>query len=533
MVFSAPVSLATLIDAQTVERRVWPPARSLWAAWLVAALGLAGFLVTLQRVPVVWNDSVAYATIARALQFGQGGVPTALRDSPTAVDHIPFYGPIFFQLAAWAYAVFGFSIASFRLISLLGGVLITVAAWGLVRAYGGHYPRQAWIAAALMLSPEVGSSATSGRMDSLAVGLGLLALTLTVRGIARGTQPWRYGAEAGVLIASAALTTPRAYPMVGAFFAGVIVLLWSPPQQRRAAAHQMIATTAIFLVIFTIWTIAAHGGPIRWLRYMAFIAMRENTDVALLMRRQWAFESWRLITPVAAGIGLGLAMADYRHASARGEDWTTRSYPIAVTWMTLTAGVTVLNGTFFFEIYWALPLLVAVLAVTRSTPRTRALFALMLLVFAGERVVKYVRVGATWQARDPALIEAFVKTHVPAGADVIGPEDFYFFAVERSGARYLFAYPESWATWARWVPQFDPAMVHAPRPVSHAERYLIWPVPYYTIPAQYACAIVGPVATYNPPPIVNVGVFEPGATTLAAYPTTVLYRLQATCPPPS
>ncbi len=519
-------------DVQTGRSLAVGTWRSIALAWSVVALSLAAFAVTLQHTPIVWNDSVAYATIGRALQFGQGGVPTALRDSPTVVDHIPFYGPVFFQLVAWSYALFGFSIGSFRLVSLLGAMLITVAAWGLVRAHGGPYPRQAWIAAALMLSPEVGSSATNGRMDSLAVGLGLLALTLAVRGIARGTQPWRYGAEAGVLLTSAALTTPRAYPMVAAFFGGTLVLWWAPPERRRAAVRQTCATALVFAAIFGAWTVVAHGGPLRWLRYMAFIAARENTDVALLLTRAWAFEAWRAVTPIAAFVGLGVALAEHRRARARGEDWTLQAYGIAVAWIALVAGITVFNGTFFFEIYWALPLLVAVLAIVRSTPRTRLLFAALLLAFAAVRLVKYVRVAATWAARDPAPIEAFVRSHVPAGADVVGPEDFYFFAVERVGARYLFAYPDSWATWARWVPQFDPSLVHACRPCApNANRFLIWPVPYYSIPPQYACAIESRVATYDPPPVRNLGPFRPEPNALAAYPTTVLYRLRASCAP--
>jgi hypothetical protein len=294
--------------------------------------------------------------------------------------------------------------------------------------------------------------------------------------------------------------------------------------------RQTCATALVFAAIFGAWTIAAHGGPLRWLRYMAFIAARENTDVALLLTRAWAFEAWRAITPIAALVGLGVALAEYRQARARGEDWTLQAYGIAVAWIALVLGITVFNGTFFFEIYWALPLLVAVLAIIRSTPRTRRLFAALLLAFAAARTVKYVRVGATWAARDPAPLDAFVRANVPAGADVVGPEDFYFFAVERAGAHYLFAYPDSWATWARWVPQFDPSLVHACRRCGpNANRFLIWPSPYYSIPPQYACAIQSRVATYDPPALPNLGPLSPEANALSEYPTTVVYRLRPSC----
>src|SRR4051812_39105250 len=168
-----------------------PSSRSirLFVAPALILASIAGFLVTLERSPVAWPDSIIYASIARSLQLGHGGVPTVLRDAPFAADHLRFYGPVFFRIAAWLFALFGLGERYVRLISVAGALLIAAGGAGLVRAFGGSRERQAWTAALLLLSPEIGRSATDGRMDTLAVGFEIAALAVCLHGLRTRRAP--------------------------------------------------------------------------------------------------------------------------------------------------------------------------------------------------------------------------------------------------------------------------------------------------------------------------------------------------------
>jgi len=147
--------------------------------------------------------------------------------------------------------------------------------------------------------------------------------------------------------------------------------------------------------------------------------------------------------------------------------------------------------------------------------------------------VWYARVAATWQARDPDSLYAFVTRHVPATSAVAGPRAPYFFAVERSGARYRSVSPESWADWARWMPDVEPEALAEARRVpitSTGERFLIWRADD-EVPAEYACATTHQVAVFEPAPTHLELLGWLGARTWdTGYPKSVLYRLPQGCP---
>src|SRR4051812_19894050 len=106
-------ALATIPPAEPIDRtRV--------ALLVLLAAGIAFPLVTVSRVPVPFADAQLYASIALSRYRYGVGVPTITWNSPTAVDHIPFYGPVFFELCALAQRLFGVTLLSFRIVSLFG-----------------------------------------------------------------------------------------------------------------------------------------------------------------------------------------------------------------------------------------------------------------------------------------------------------------------------------------------------------------------------------------------------------------------------
>ena len=105
--------------------------------WLLVALVVATYAITLNRFPIQFGDGPFYASIARSLELGRPGIPSLLKQGPTAVDHVRFYGPVYFStLAAW-FMVAGFSSTAFRVFCLASAIFAVAGAVALSWALGG------------------------------------------------------------------------------------------------------------------------------------------------------------------------------------------------------------------------------------------------------------------------------------------------------------------------------------------------------------------------------------------------------------
>jgi hypothetical protein len=310
----------------------------------------------------------------------------------------------------------------------------------------------------------------------------------------------RHGDAAGALLGAAVLTTPRTYPFgVGFLCAGGLLACTSP--RRRHVLQPFAAAVAVLAAVGVTWAIAAHGTPLKWLQYLAFIATHENTDVAVLPTaiRDWAFNRTGLITPVFALAGTGLAAL--RHVRSDEEDSNgtlAMRFTLVTGWIAFVITVCLLNFTLGLNTYSVLPLFVIVIALplrsfevlSRRNSR-RVLAGALTVLLAGDAFVairRYVPVAATWEARDPDRVVTWLRARIPAGADVIGPNGAYFFVAEEAGARYFWTSEKSWSDWSRWVRTIDPAAVGMlPRSRPLVGRYLIW-FSGEPLPRGYTCA---------------------------------------------
>jgi hypothetical protein len=504
--------------------------------WTISVLALIGFAVSLGRLPIDSGDGPFYASIARSLQLRGVGIPSVLKDGPTAVDHVQFYGPVFFYLTASWFSWFGFSSVAYRELSLLGAILIAFGGAAVCSALGGGRDRQAWSCVLLLLSPELGLMATFGRMDTLAVGFEMLGLAIFLHGLTHQRAPWLHGLGSAVLFGAAALTTPRSFPfMLGFAVAAVAILPSVLPEARRHVLAQLSICVATGLGIVVAWTFVSAGGPRRWLHMMSFIASHEDTDVAILptMVRQLTFVWWQGVTFVFATIGAFVAA---HHLRGRASYTVAASFALVTAWTTLVVTMTLFNFTFLFGTYSVLPLFAIVIAVPTpmSDIRRRGaarLAVALLLCFAVVRTGKLVRAGVTWSARNPARLERFIEVNIPPGSEVMGPLQDYFFAVERNGSRYLAAQQVSAADWARWIPVIEQRPPPGPTRRITAQ-YLLWPADEsrYAIPSSIACARGAMIAVYQPPPD-----DLPALSWLvkddpqSGYPLTFLYPLKQRC----
>jgi hypothetical protein len=383
----------------------------------------------------------------------------------------------------------------------------------------------------LLLSPELGRGATDGRMDTLAVGLELGALAVFARGARDGRRPLIHGGVAGVLLAAAALTTPRTFPLVATWFVGgVAVLPFSA--DRRVWMRQLAVSAAIVALAVGWWAVSARGGLGAWFEYIAFIGTHEGANVAPIAEsRDWAYTPWALITPLATAALTSVALWQRSGKAARPPADVAR-FLLLATGLNLVLTLFLFNITLFFSIYIFVPLLAVAIGRAPDTKLAMQLMAIALAADVAVRTGRYARLAAVWPGTDPRPVARFIESHVPRGSDVLGPPDFYYFAVENAGSHYEFASHLSTSVWAQRMTGFDPALAaRGPRPPAPTARFLIWPTDeeLFPLPDSFSCVRRDEVASFDPMPA-HSGRGWPIRTDSSLsllYPKTVLYRLAA------
>src|SRR5439155_16283791 len=139
------------------------------------------------------------------------------------------------------------------------------------------------------------------------------------------------------------------------------------------------------------------------------------------------------------------------------------------------------NVTLFFGVYIFVPLLVAALAGAPDIARTRQAMVVVLAADLAVRTGRYVRLASVWPGTDPRPLAQFVASHVPRGSDVLGPPEFYFFAVEGAGSHYELASDDVTAGWSRTQTPLDRARTRERSSLPPA-RFLIWPADQHSFP---------------------------------------------------
>ena len=124
-------------------------------AILFGCLGFLPLVLTMNRSPLPWNDEILWASTSYSVGSHKDGVPSVLAEFPQAGRLDLFYGPVCFKLGALAFKLFGISPISFRLLSLLGALILTVASGLLVRVLGGSRLAAAVSFLLAALSPEI------------------------------------------------------------------------------------------------------------------------------------------------------------------------------------------------------------------------------------------------------------------------------------------------------------------------------------------------------------------------------------------
>ena len=490
--------------------------------------------VTLQRAPLVWIDEVYFASAARSVAGGGDGIPDIEPASNASFPLPLLYGPVFFWLEGQVVARMGASPFSGRVVSLAGAILTGVAAGVLTQLLTGS-PAWAMAAfAAIMLSPEIGTTSGNGRMDTLALALELSGLVAFVWAAAQIRRAVPGGLVAGALWAMAVLTTERTFPF-GAAVAGVTLtaLAWGKPFDRKALLTSSLLAGGIVLLAITLWAQHWALSPVDWLRRV--VAGNQDSEMlAVGLWKFWAPGLTYMLTPVLLAPALLIALLGTSKDS-RPQLGPAR-FVLAIGAVAAALIMATTNAVFLRGVYFVPLLLIATLSLGCFLREdTRRMFLRLgvcgLLLFAGVRAVKTIGIFETWSARSPEQFARLIGEHVPPRSTIVGYDEFYFYAVSAHGSTF-----RSFRSWEIESPSLRAAWedrIRRPAVADPQADFLLWPDdPRWPMPESLTCAAVSPVARYDAPSSrswLDRLIVPGGLAALRRYPSTVLYRVPDGC----
>ena len=262
-------------------------------------------LYLLDVSPLPWFDETYFASIAKSwLESGTLQPKVALADGLTEQ---PVYGPIYFWLLGASFKLFGFGIWQLRLVSLLSGFCVIIAAAKLFRLFGASTKLQITLGVILSLDPFFNRSMHEGRMDLLALFFLLMASYFQIKHWenSSGKKDLLFSA---IFATMALLTTPRS----GFFLVGFVFLHLYLIIKRSHKVADLLIWCAIIFGFYSIWVVEAFGGYRELLafyeRYTMFL--RTNPAKTAISVQQYPL------------IFLGVISAVYGTIKFRREYWT-------------------------------------------------------------------------------------------------------------------------------------------------------------------------------------------------------------------
>jgi hypothetical protein len=429
--------------------------------WLVTTVALLLILVMLPRSPLPWWDEIFYASAALAAARGGPPVASVMGAFPHTMRIDLLYGPMMTFLGSLEIRLFGLSATSWRLLGFEGAVGTVFSAAWVSRRLDSSAVTPAATAMLVALSQGMGARATSGRFDTVTITLELLSLACTL-GAMRGQESRRpafvYAALAGIFCGLAALSTPRSFPFLLGLFVAMGLEVALAGKWELAVRGLMIG--AVALVPVWGWTFSQGMSPIGWLRVVAAASQGDKLNVSPLLHGTWHFFDEPLV-PLLSGllfllvmvVVFGATMLTARHTfEMQRHDIVCGVRLASITVLINYVASFLLMAHFWDYEIFVVPLLVPVLAALTARmlrdrgPRTVQwlvlgawmVLAIFLVTIRAGKVVAWL---ASYQERDPQPLQAFISSNIPTNSRVFGPEDFYFYAVERAGSHYLFYRP--------------------------------------------------------------------------------------------
>jgi uncharacterized membrane protein len=429
--------------------------RPVIVVWTLAfLLRAAALLIGLDRLPLTPTviDEVIINDPAVALSRGDGLVAFSFDHSPSGLDRL--YGhfpPAFIALQALVFRIFGFSVFTLRASSVFFDLAACVVFLAILLELRRRRLAETWAIALagvlVMLEPTALVHSRQGRMESLVVFLGGLALYLAIRAerSRRHEKPlW----IAGSIAVGLALCTHFAALMMWAAFA-----VWSVRRfQRLGPALWLTVNSLPAVVLLFVWGITY--------RQKALVAFRQMHSIAAFspgpslrlgdLVSSIAARDFRAVVSTSGGPALLCALAVLLFASWRL--WTTRSVPPAEAprdWRSTLGGLGAILATQGLLLEFVVPnsgwsrillavpfafvcLSVAVSYLPRRQWRTLAAGALVFVAAAQIFTIGFYleQLRQDWTARSPERFDAILNS-IPDNARVAAVPQLWYAFVER------------------------------------------------------------------------------------------------------
>lgn len=201
-----------------------------------------------------WFDEVVFADISNNLASGKG-MKLLIAPPIRRPDYfIPTYGPIYFLIQSIFIQVFGLNIWLFRFVGFIGGFFSLVAFWSILKNEKINI-KFSLLVLVFMMDPLFASSSHGGRMDLVALAIGLFSVLFYIK--YNNTNYSRYMILSGVAMVLAAMTTPRILIPFSGF--AIILVMKSFNSFKNFAIH-VTYWLIPFCLIYYAWVLYAFSG---------------------------------------------------------------------------------------------------------------------------------------------------------------------------------------------------------------------------------------------------------------------------------
>jgi hypothetical protein len=447
-------------------------------AVLLAAATLV--VLVLAYMPIVrahqgWEDEAYWTSTCLSMLRHKGGVPSVLADFPSPISPLRFYGPTLFWLGAAALKIFGFSMLTWRTFTFVGtlGYLASIG----VLFYRLRRSRLIAAGAVLFSSLSIGMSfgiSLPGRPDSWTIAMVVLALAIAATEQEDGSSRNHFAERwigFGVLLGTAASTTPRVWPLL-ALMVVLMPLLLIDRRRLHALALVLVSASVIWSVILlplrtTIWSFVSA---------VRHASAGDQKDVSPLMGGSWGFghSQTQILYYGALLLVIALVYLPRWRETGRFQRWL-----LVVSILNLLANLALTARSLNMIVYWG-PLLeiAALCAWTEPLRGTRMRWALRLglILFVYMVALRAAREWpplAHWRERNPDIVLNELRAVIPSGSLTYGLPGRYLFPSLSIGAEYRV--PVDWSSVGRASTPGQPNLPSPMRDACRVPAYLIWP----------------------------------------------------------
>jgi 4-amino-4-deoxy-L-arabinose transferase-like glycosyltransferase len=391
-------------------------------------------LATLSYLPLPWFDETFFASISKSLAEGRGYY---LDICPIQANgrEVLTYGPVYFNLTALSFRLFGISTFTFRIVTLIFSALTIVATGLILKKLDINILMRRLILLLIIFDLMIVISSHSGRMDLVAVGFALMAFYFYLSD--DNTNNYLWMALSGV---TAALTTPR----IAVFLLPLFALAIYQTLNRKAWKHFSILII-IPTVIYSIWIFYGFGGFENFIAYymghQTEGASSESVNAFYFIGGNFLIHYFQWPVIISSLLLFGFFIA--KRASYVRNTAMIFLIPIVLYYLLVfdTGRYSAMVIPFWYILLaWEIQHFSA--AQIKKTPSkivATAVLALLLILNTGMFTLNSIQFLAAIPGHDPEPVKAWFANNLPLHSKVVGDDRFFYACVEReSELQYIY-----------------------------------------------------------------------------------------------